>query len=307
LTAAASGIRAGVKEHLLSPSDRAALQSLIPLASALGAGTIFALFLGGRRRAGFAVFEVFAIVAVLVAVGSTAYFCIALLHRNEAISDSDLTHVASPLLVAAFLLVFISISSRIPGSLERALVVGPLVLGAAIVAYGVTADSTWNTDSGHASVVALLVLLIGAVVGFATTWFDRMDLARGRRAGYERVARLTAAGYAAERRPLALGLPEEGGDAAEPVGCWRRRDRLYLDATSLRGLRETANGCWGDYAAGEALAPQGPAMLVGVKLGWGIRVPRWAEVTTATGAERAAHRLRPNGEGLFEVTGLGLV
>jgi hypothetical protein len=64
--------RKRVKEHLLSEGDRAALQALVPLAGALGAGTIFALFFGGRRRAGFAVFELFTIVAVLTAVGSTA-------------------------------------------------------------------------------------------------------------------------------------------------------------------------------------------------------------------------------------------
>ena len=67
------GIRPGVNAHLLlatalGDSDRAALQSLIPLASGLGAGTIFGLFFVGRRRAGFAVFEAITIVAVLVVV-----------------------------------------------------------------------------------------------------------------------------------------------------------------------------------------------------------------------------------------------
>ena len=82
-----SDIRGEVKEHLfavaeLSASDRAALQSLIPLASGLGVGTIFGLFFVGRRRASFAVFESIAIVAVLVAVATTAYYSIALLHRD---------------------------------------------------------------------------------------------------------------------------------------------------------------------------------------------------------------------------------
>jgi hypothetical protein len=51
-----------MKEHLLNDGDRAALQALVPLAGALGVGTIFALFFGGRRKAGLAVFELFAIV-----------------------------------------------------------------------------------------------------------------------------------------------------------------------------------------------------------------------------------------------------
>jgi hypothetical protein len=65
------------------------------------------------------VFEVFAIAAVLTAAGTTAYFCIALLHQNRAISDHELTETATPLIVAAFLLVFISVFSRLPGSAER--------------------------------------------------------------------------------------------------------------------------------------------------------------------------------------------
>ena len=296
-----------MKQHLLNPSDRAALQSLVPLASALGAGTIFALFIGHRRRAGFAVFEVFAIVAVLVAVGSTAYFCIALLHRNQAISDSDLTHVATPLVVAAFLLVFISISSRIPGSLERALLVVPLLIGAAVVALEVVSSSTWNSDTDHASLLALIVLAIGAILGFASSWLDRMDVARERRIGYRRVTELAAAGYVPESRPLALELPRPAGEPPEPLGCWGRKDRLYLSAASLRGLREIANQRWDAYATGRALPPQGPAMLVGMKLGWGVSVPRWVEMTASTGAERAVHRLEPNDDGLFDVTGLGLV
>ena len=62
-----------LKEHVLNPGDRAALQALVPLAGALGVGTIFALFFGGRRKSGTAVFELFAIVAVLTAAGSTAF------------------------------------------------------------------------------------------------------------------------------------------------------------------------------------------------------------------------------------------
>jgi hypothetical protein len=113
-----------VKQHLLSDGDRAALQALVPLAGALGVGTISALFFGGRRKPGIAVFELFAIVAVLTAAGSTAYFSVSLLHQNEAITSHELTQTATPLVVAAFLLVFVSatiltdvkVGLRIPGS-----------------------------------------------------------------------------------------------------------------------------------------------------------------------------------------------
>lgn len=90
-----SGIRAGIVPHLLAAarrgaSDRAALQSLIPPAGGLGAGTIFGLFFVGRHRAGFAVSEAIAIVAVLVAVATTAYYCIALLHHDGPSDGSGL-------------------------------------------------------------------------------------------------------------------------------------------------------------------------------------------------------------------------
>jgi nitrate reductase gamma subunit len=112
-----------VKEQVvshLSDGDRAALQGLIPLAGALGAGTIFALFFGGRRRgSGIAVFELFAIVAGLGSVGTTAYLAIALLHSNEAIGDKVLTQTATPLIFAVFLLVLVSVLGRLPGSAMR--------------------------------------------------------------------------------------------------------------------------------------------------------------------------------------------
>lgn len=46
-----------MEQNLLSDGDRAALQALVPLAGALGVGTIFALFFGGRRKSGTAMFE----------------------------------------------------------------------------------------------------------------------------------------------------------------------------------------------------------------------------------------------------------
>lgn len=196
-----------MKEHVLGASDRAALQSLIPLAGALGAGTIFGLFFGGRKRAGFAVFEIFAMVSVLVAVGSTAYFCIALLHANEAITDSDLTRTATPLILAAFLLVFVSILSRLPGSFERLLMLVPLAVGAAFVAALIAGASAWNTDPAHASLAAFLVLAVGAVLSLLTAWVDRMDLSWDRRS--RRLRTLADAGWddhAQSKAPAPSGL-----------------------------------------------------------------------------------------------------
>jgi hypothetical protein len=102
----------------LGASDRAALQSLIPLAGAVGAGTIFSLFAGTRRGAALRVFEVFAIVAVLTAAALTAATAIDLLHANEAISNRELTQTAMPLVIATLLLVVVSVFNRVSATAE---------------------------------------------------------------------------------------------------------------------------------------------------------------------------------------------
>jgi hypothetical protein len=299
-----------VKEHVLGASDRAALQSLIPLAGALGAGTIFGLFFGGRKRAGFAVFEVFAMVSVLVAVGSTAYFCIALLHANEAISDSDLTRTASPLILAAFLLVFVSILSRLPGSFERLLILVPLALAAAVVAALIAGESAWNTDPAHASLAAFIVLAVGAVLSLFTAWVDRMDLSWDRRSSYSRMLRLAGDGYLSERRALGLGMPAAAAVEERPtIACWVRRGRLYLDAAALRRLRTEADAGWEGYAQSKTPAPSGSRLLLRVKVGlWlpVVRPRRRAQLVTLESQERCFDDLTSKEDGLFDVTALGL-
>jgi hypothetical protein len=86
------------------------------------------------RRAVFAVFEAIAIVAVLVSVASTAYYAIALLHRDTAITNSELVETALPLVVAAVLLILISIAARLRGATQRIVVLLPLVLVAVVAA-----------------------------------------------------------------------------------------------------------------------------------------------------------------------------
>ncbi|MGN6201994.1 MAG: hypothetical protein ACTHNY_06270 [Solirubrobacterales bacterium] len=286
------------------------MQSLVPLASALGAGTIFGLFFGGRKRAGFAVFEVFAMVSVLVAVGSTAYLAIAILHSGEAITDADLTQTATPLILGAFLLVFVSILGRLPGSFERLLFLVPLAFGAAVIAAAIVALSASSTDPGHASLVAVLVLVVGGILGLLTAWIDRMDLSWDRRIGYNRLVRLTGEGYLSEWRALALGLPATTADGERPmISCWVQRGRVYLDADAPRRLRAEADAGWDAHVESKAAAPSGARSLLRVKVG--IRLPllrprRRAQLVTLESRERRFHDLKANEDGLFNVTALEL-
>jgi hypothetical protein len=294
-----------VKEQVLSESDRAALQSLIPLAGALGAGTIFALFFGeSRRRTGVAVFEVFAIVSVLVAVGTTAYLSISLMHANEPLGDRALAQTASPLIVAVFVLILVSVARRLPSSLERLFAVLPLILVAGLVS-ALLAANAWEAEPAGASAFALVLLGVGAVLALLASAADRVNLSWDRRSSQQRMARIVSTGYVPERRPLALAMPEAEGAEERPLACWNRRGRLFVDATTLRRLRDRADQRWFELEAAEALPPTSSTMLVSVGVGFWlpfVRTRRRAKLRVLERGEPSSRRLEENGDRLFDVT-----
>jgi hypothetical protein len=305
-----SDIRLMVKEHLLSPSDRAALQSLIPLASGLGAGTIFGLFFVGRRRASFAVFESIAIVAVLVSVATTAYYCIALLHRDTAITNQELAETAVPLVVAAVLLILMSIVARLQGATQRVAVLVPLVLVAVIAAIEL-ASSGVAVEPTAAPVVALVILGAGAAFGALGTVIDGRSRRSVRRAEHDRLALLTGSGYAPTEARLAAALPRlEGASGAPTIDVWRRGEAVFLDGPGAARLRDAVDERWQSLAAGEAHEAIGPVVLLEVEpLGGPRRAVAPTELRLETlrpGAEpaRRAATLAANADGLFDVTDL---
>jgi hypothetical protein len=294
-----------VKEHVLNPSDRAALQGLIPLAGALGAGTIFALFFGGRRRAGFAVFEVFVVIAVLTAVATTAYFCVALLHRNEPISDHELTQTATPLIVAVFFLAFVSVGSRIPGSFMRAWPILALaLLGGAAAAW--LASAAWAATPDDAGLVAVLILAVGALLGLLAWAADSANVRSERKAQQRHVERLVERGYAPADGTLGLALPrrEEGG--RQRLGCWTREGKIYLDFDACRRLRDEADERWHAMAKREARPPGGTRMLLRVEIDYPIPLLRTTpSVRLVTASAESASQVRElarNQDGLFDVS-----
>jgi hypothetical protein len=337
-----SGIRPGVNAHLvlataLGASDRAALQSLIPLASGLGAGTIFGLFFVGRRRAGFAVFEAITIAAVLVAVSTTAYYCIALLHRDTAVSNKELVETALPLVVALVLLIVMSIVARLRGVTQRIVVVLPLVL-VAVVATIELARSGAALEPTAAPVVALAILAAGAAFGALGTLLDARARREARRAEHDRLALLTGRGYVAAEGRLALVVPRlpadpraaslitdrpgttmaSGDDAGAssgaagvglPLDIWRRGEAAFIDGPGAKRLRDEVDARWQSLAAGEAGNAIGPFVLLEVESTGGRRVATPTELRLdtlrpGTATPRRTARLHPNGDGLFDVTEL---
>ncbi len=293
-----------MKEQVLGASDRAALQSLIPLAGALGAGTIFALFIGGRRKAGFAVFEVFAIAAVLTAVGTTAYLCISLLHADKPISDRELTETATPLIVAVFLLVFISVFSRLRGSVERVITIGPLLIVSAVVA-AVLASSAWAVEPEDTYLVALAILGVGVLMGLIAWGLGRAHSNWDRGAQLRHLKTLAGRGYLPEERALAISLPAREADSGDLLlSCWTRKGRTFLDAAGASRLQGAVDERWRAFGQAEARAPAGVAILLAVKAKRSLRVSTFAP---ADGGDEREVELEANDDGLFDVTDLGLV
>ena len=300
-----------MKQHLLSDGDRAALQALVPLAGALGVGTIFALFFGGRRKSGVAVFELFAIVAVLTATGSTAFLSVSLLHQNEAITSHELTQTATPLVVAAFLLVFVSVFARLPGSLTRVITLLPLAIAGVVIA-ALLASSTWSAGPENASLVALAMLAVGALVGVAAWLVDRLDIGWEGRTEQRRLSRLFSAGYTPTEKAPRFVLPQaDAGSAVEDLSCWEKKERSYLDLPGLLRLRDEAASGWRALIAGEARPPSGSPILIQVKVGFRIPGRRDQPAVRVSllepGLDSEPRELRANQDGLVDVTDLRIV
>ena len=305
-----------MKEHVLNASDRAALQGLIPLAGALGAGTIFALFFGGRRRgSGIAVFELFAIVAVLVSVGTTAYLSISLLHANEAISDKVLTQTATPLIFAVFLLVLVSVLAVCRDRPDRIFsVLLPLALIAGLMAalagqFRLVVQARRHGADGRPGPRHRRGHRPGSP-GLASASTGRFERACER----NRFVRLSRAGYRVAERDLRIALPSAGAPSrAATLSCWPRKDRIYLDAIALRRLRDQARTRWDRMAEDKGTPPNGPVVLIRVPVSHRRVRPGapgsarlWTFEPDSDEEPRAAD-LTANDDGLFDVTELGIV
>jgi hypothetical protein len=276
-----------VREQLISlgaaglgASDRAALQGLIPLAGAVGAGTIFSLFAGGRRGTGFRVFEVFAIVAVLTAAGLTAALSIDQLHADQAISNKDLTQTAMPLVIGTLLLVVISVFERVSETWSRALM-GLIFAAVAIyVATGlVIASSSVGPDSAMPVVAAIFTVgLLLAGLGWAV---DRHNLRSARQTQQDRVRRLIGLGCAPIRVVLMPALPRVEGREAE-IAAWARGESTLLDSYDAEWLRDLVRERWDALAAGKAEGAVGAAILVDVHLAPWVRPGEGPAALSAT-------------------------
>jgi len=300
-----------VKEQALAASDRAALQSLIPLASAIGVGTMFALFFGPRKRTAYAVFEIFAIVSVLVAAALTASIAITLLHEDKAIGDHELTQTAMPLVVAAFLLIFITVLARLRAAGDRGWSMLPIGLACVYVAAMLTLR-VWAATPEDASLVAGALLGVGALLSVAVAGWERWS-ARGSRRGRAReLGKKIAAGYLPDRKPLLPSLPEGEADAGTEIACWVKRGRTYLDFDGCERLRELVRERWDALGEAGMQPPTGSKILAAIDLRYRIPFRRSspeARVSTVQvpNGDNEIMAAPMNEDGLIDVTDLGLL
>lgn len=300
-----------MKEHALAASDRAALQSLIPLASAVGISTAFALFFGPRKRASYALFEIFAIVAVLIAAALTAATAISLLHRDRAISDKELLQTAMPLVVAAFLLVFITVLARLRAAGDRSMGMVPFGLVCAYVAAMLTL-SVWAATPEDAGLVAFVILAVGGLLSYGTALWERQSARRVRRGQVASLAATIGRGYEPSRKPLLLSLPEPPDSAVNEVACWVKKGGAFLDFDGCRRLGELVEDRWDALREAEAQPPVGSKILTAVALRYRIPFRRErpeARFSTLTmpGGINDIEAIPTNEDGLIDVTDLGLL
>jgi hypothetical protein len=307
-----------VKEQVLDPGNRAALQALASLSGVIALSALLSSLVLARsgprhRDAGYAAFEVFVVVVAATAAIFTAAICVVLLNRDEAISGSDLFRVSAPLLVSLVLLALLASAVRLSPAVSNLSSNLPILLAtvfAAVVAG--LAPGLMAPDPSEIVIVVAGILAIGMVLGWSLLLLERFRLLGKRKNVRERLERLLADGFVPRQCQLTGLIPnlQDGPDIRQFV-CWIRKDRLFLDQTEARRLCEAVDQSWAELASGDAGQPLGETILTQCALK--TTVLPWPPKFFMTGtihqhgkSANAIHKLSVNERGLFDVTDLEL-
>ncbi|HWC49496.1 MAG TPA: hypothetical protein VG448_11490 [Solirubrobacterales bacterium] len=302
-----------MKEHVLSDGDRAALQSLIPLASAVGITTLFKLFFSARQRTAFAIFEIFAIVSVLVAAALTASIAISLMHQNTAITGHELTETAMPLVVAGFLLVFMIVPARLREAGDRNWSMLPIGLaGAYVAAVAILTLRVWTATPESAALFAGGLLAVGALLSLGVNLWESRAAHGSRRGRARELAKTIAAGYTPARKRLRPSLPEPDGTTAIEVACWVKKGRTYMGLNGCERLRDLVQERWDAMGEAGVQPPTGSSILAAIDVRYRIPFRRTSpEVRISTvqvpGGAGDTQAAPMNEDGLIDVSDLGLL
>ena len=253
-----------MKEHVLNPNDRAALQSLVTLAGTVGIGTVFGLAVVGRRRTALTPFAIFTAASVFVLAGATAVIAINLLHDGQALGDHELAQTATPLIIAGWLLILVTAFTRIAEWVSDFGVLFPLA-GLAVVAALAVGSSTLTAEPNEALEIAIRILAVGAALA-VLLWAAERYLDRGsRRSRYRNLVELARLGFVPAEAPLRLSLPGGGGSGeALRVSGWERKGRFHLDTVGAIELAKLVRARWDELRDPQVSLPSGEPILVEV-------------------------------------------
>jgi hypothetical protein len=308
-----------MKENLLDASNRAALQGLITVASALGIGALFSQYFFRRRGArdldaGFAVFEVVAVAAILTASGLSALNSLLFLHSGQEISDLQFAQASAPLAVATILLLMLIAMARfsnLPGG-----------IGAHLPTFGVTAwigallavsASRFTLEPESLVVIGFVILTIGAGVAWLYMRIERFGMNGSQKSMRQRMATLSARGYRPKEMSLRPAVPQPRVGHPRPgLVCWSKKDRIYLDQPGCLRLRNEVHERWTGLANGETLAPVGDVVLTEIDtkttvLPWPPKFQMVIKTHKQGSPDIESRTLPVNSQGLFDLTDLGIV
>ncbi len=308
-----------MKENLLDAGNRAALQGLITVASALGIGALFSQYFFRRRGArdldvGFTVFEVVAVATILTASGLSAFASLLFLHSGKEINDLQFAQASAPLVVAIILLLLLSAMARfsnLPGG-----------IGGHLPTFGVTAwvgavlaiaASRPAPEPGSLVVIVVVILAIGAGVAWSFMRIERFGMNGSQKSMRRRMTILSARGYRPKEMTLRPAVPQPRvGDPNLGLVCWSKKKRIYLDQPGCLRLRNEVHERWTGLANGETLAPVGEVVLTEIDtkttvLPWPPKFQMVIKTHKQGSPDIESHTLPVNSEGLFELTELDIV
>jgi hypothetical protein len=298
-----------VKEHALDPNDRAALQSLVTLSGTIGIGTIFGLAFAGKRTQ-LSVFAIFAAASVFVLAGATAVIAINLLHDGQALGDHEFAQTATPLIIAGWLLIFVTASARIA---ELVSGFGTMVLlaGLGVVAALEVGSTTLTAEPDEAFEIAVRIIAIGVALALLLWGWERFLDRGSRRSSYKHLVALAGLGFVPAEASPGPSLPRSGESPAPPrLSGWERKGRFHLDTVGALELASLVRGCWDEVCKAEATLPADELILVDVEPPTTLRLLTKKKdlvvLTFSPADEGREHRVRfaRGAAGTYDVTDL---
>lgn len=308
-----------MNENLLDSNTQAALGGLIALAGALGIGALLAQQFFDRagrrdRNVRVAVFEVFAVVTILTTSGMTAFFSLFLLQSGEAVSDSEFTEAATPLIIAAVLLVVLVALARfagLHGGLGEHLPTSVATIFFAVVIASVLAFLAIPVEHIATAVAAVLLLGLATAQGFA--FLERRTMNGTEKGMRERLATLSASGYDPLAAAVRPALPQDSHATPNlELICWMKKGKTYLDPVACFRLRDEVSQRWDRLMKAELLPPAGQVSLARVEIKtkvfpWPPRLRLSVQTYSRGEPGFATQVVEAEENGLIDITELNLV